>query len=121
MVFLVNGRVGLVDDGSTLARPATLMMSGAWPPPAPSVWKAWMVRPLNALMVLDEARLVERVGVDHHLDVVVVGDREAAVDRGRRGAPILVQLECAGAGLDHLLERRRPRRVTLAGEAEINR
>ena len=27
------------------------MMSGAWPPPAPSVWKAWMVRPLNALIV----------------------------------------------------------------------
>ena len=42
----------------TLGRPATLMMSGAWPPPAPSVWKAWMVRPLKAAMrVLDEARL----------------------------------------------------------------
>ena len=27
------------------------MMSGAWPPPAPSVWKAWMVRPLKAAMV----------------------------------------------------------------------
>ena len=27
------------------------MMSGAWPPPAPSVWKAWMVRPLNAAIV----------------------------------------------------------------------
>ena len=31
--------------------PATLMMSCACPPPAPSVWKAWMVRPLKALMV----------------------------------------------------------------------
>ena len=51
MVFLVNGRVGLVEDGSTFFRPATLMMSGAWPPPAPSVWNAWMVRPLKALMV----------------------------------------------------------------------
>ena len=51
MVLRVNGRVGLVDDGSTFFRPATFMMSGAWPPPAPSVWKAWMVRPLNALMV----------------------------------------------------------------------
>ena len=51
MVLRVNGRVGLVEDGSTFFRPATLMMSGAWPPPAPSVWKAWMVRPLNALMV----------------------------------------------------------------------
>ena len=27
------------------------MMSGACPPPAPSVWKAWMVRPSNAAMV----------------------------------------------------------------------
>jgi hypothetical protein len=27
------------------------MMSGAWPPPAPSVWKAWIVRPLKAAMV----------------------------------------------------------------------
>src|SRR4026208_2268428 len=50
-VLRVNGRVGLVDDGSTFFKPATLMMSGAWPPPAPSVWNAWMVRPLHALMV----------------------------------------------------------------------
>ena len=27
------------------------MMSGAWPPPAPSVWKAWIVRPANAAIV----------------------------------------------------------------------
>ena len=38
MVLTVWGRVGLVDDGSTLGWPATVMMSGAWPPPAPSVW-----------------------------------------------------------------------------------
>ncbi len=71
--------------------------------------------------VLDKAEFVERVGVDHHLDVVVVGDREAAVDRGRRRAPVLVQLERAGAGFDHFFERRRPRRVALAGKAEIDR
>ena len=71
--------------------------------------------------VLDEAGFVERVGVDHHLHVVIVGDRQAAIDRGRRRAPILVQLQRAGAGLDHLLERRRPRGIALAGEAEIDR
>ena len=38
MVFTVCGRVGLVDDGMMLANDATVMMSGAWPPPAPSVW-----------------------------------------------------------------------------------
>ena len=46
-------------------------MSGAWPPPAPSVWK---VADRAALEggdgVLDEARFVERVGVDRHLHVV---------------------------------------------------
>jgi hypothetical protein len=50
-VFTVCGRVGFVDDGSTCGCPATVMMSGAWPPPAPSVWYAWIVLPLNAAMV----------------------------------------------------------------------
>ena len=36
-VFLVNGIVGLVDEGSTFGSPQSRMMSGAWPPPAPSV------------------------------------------------------------------------------------
>ena len=71
--------------------------------------------------VLDEAGFVERVGVDHHLHVVVVGDREAAIDRGRRRAPVFVQLQRAGAGLDHFLQRRRPRGVAFAGKAEIER
>ena len=39
MVLAVKGRVGFVLAGSTFASPAILMMSGAWPPPAPSVWK----------------------------------------------------------------------------------
>src|SRR3974377_2324180 len=51
MVLRGNGRVGLVGGGSPFFRPPTLLMAGAWPPPAPSVWKAWMVRPLKALMV----------------------------------------------------------------------
>ena len=122
MVLRVNGRVGLVEEGRTFFSPAILMMSGAWPPPAPSVWKAWMVRPLNALMVSStKPDSFERVAVEHHLDVVVVGDGEAVVDRGRRRAPVLVQLERAGAGLDHLFQRGRPRGVALAGEAEIDR
>jgi hypothetical protein len=71
--------------------------------------------------VLDEAGFVQRVGVDHHLDVVIVGDRQAAVDRRRRRAPVLVQLERAGAGLDLLDQRRGLRGVALAGEAEVHR
>jgi len=71
--------------------------------------------------VLDETRLVQRVGVDHHLDVVVVGHRKAIVDRRRRGAPVLVQFQRAGAGLDHFLQRGGARGVALAGNAEIDR
>ncbi|COW30413.1 Uncharacterised protein [Mycobacterium tuberculosis] len=37
-VFTVCGRVGLVELGSTFGCAATVMMSGACPPPAPSVW-----------------------------------------------------------------------------------
>ena len=40
--------VGLVDEGSTFGSPQTRMMSGAWPPPAPSVWKVEIERPLKA-------------------------------------------------------------------------
>mmetsp|Transcript_59682 Transcript_59682/g.119798 ORF Transcript_59682/g.119798 Transcript_59682/m.119798 type:complete len:314 (-) Transcript_59682:547-1488(-) len=47
-VFTVYGLVGLVEEGTTLGTPHTVMMSGAWPPPAPSEWYVWMVRPLNA-------------------------------------------------------------------------
>ena len=98
------------------------MMSGAWPPPAPSVWKAWMVRPLMARIVSStKPDFVQRVGVDHHLHVVLVGDGKAVVDRGGRRAPVLVQLEGGGAGEDHLLQRRRQRGVALAGEREIHR
>ena len=81
-----------------------------------------MVRPLKALMVSStKPTFVQRVGVDHHLHVVFFRHRQAAVDRRRRGAPILVQLERTGAGLDHFFERRGPRGVALAGKAEIDR
>ena len=51
-MFTVCGRVGFVDDGSTLCCEATVMMSGAWPPPAPSVWNVWIERPAIAASVL---------------------------------------------------------------------
>ena len=38
IVLTVNGRVGLVELGNTFGSEHTLMMSGAWPPPAPSEW-----------------------------------------------------------------------------------
>mmetsp|Transcript_5078 Transcript_5078/g.20381 ORF Transcript_5078/g.20381 Transcript_5078/m.20381 type:complete len:458 (+) Transcript_5078:528-1901(+) len=47
-VFFVYGLVGFVDEGNTSFSPQILMISGAWPPPAPSLWYVWIVRPLNA-------------------------------------------------------------------------
>lgn len=38
-VFEVKGRVGFVDEGKTFLTPQTLIISGAWPPPAPSLSK----------------------------------------------------------------------------------
>ena len=88
-------------------RPTTRMMSGAWPPPAPSVWKVADRAALDGGDgVLDEARFVERVGVDRHLHVGGVGHVQAVVDRRRRGAPVLVQLQADGAGLDLLVAAR---------------
>ena len=49
--FRVKGLVGLVDEGRQCGTPVTRMMSGAWPPPAPSTWYMWIVRPPMAAMV----------------------------------------------------------------------
>ena len=51
IVLTVKGLVGFVDAGNTFGYDATVMMSGACPPPAPSVWKVWIVLPLIALIV----------------------------------------------------------------------
>ncbi len=41
----------MVEDGSTLGSAEILMMSGAWPPPEPSVWNEWTARPSKAAIV----------------------------------------------------------------------
>ena len=51
----VYGLVGLVEEGITFSSAASLIISGACPPPAPSVWKACIVRPPIALMVFSTA------------------------------------------------------------------
>ena len=71
--------------------------------------------------VFDEAALIERVGVDHHLHVKPIRHGQAAIDGGGRGAPILVQFQAGGTGADHLLQCLRLRGIALAGEGEIDR
>ena len=52
----------------------------------------------------EESGLVDGVGVDRDLHIVGVGDPQAGVDRGRGRAPVLVQLEAAGASFDLVAE-----------------
>ena len=67
------------------------------------------------------AALVQRVGVQRDLDVVVVGDSERAIDRRRRRAPVLVDLEPAGAGVQLLGQCLRAAAVALAEQADVDR
>ena len=81
-----------------------------------------MVRPFIAATVFStKADFVQRVGVDHHLHVHRVGDRQAAVDGGGGGAPILVQFQRAGAAKHLFLQRGGQGRIALASEGEVHR
>ena len=94
MVFTVWGRVGLVDEGRTLA-------SAGHPD---DVGRVAAARPLGVIGVdgpagdggeggLDETGLVEGVGVDGGLHARLVAHPQAGVDGRRGGPPVLVQLE----------------------------
>ena len=66
-------------------------------------------------------RLVQGVGVDGHLHAAFVGHRQTGIDRGRRGAPVFVQLEPAGAA-QHLLPQPVVRDgVALAKQQHVDR
>ena len=59
--------------------------------------------------------------MDGDLDVELIGDAQAGVDGGRRGAPVFVQLQAHGAGVDLLAQRLGQAGVALAEEAEVHR
>src|ERR1700688_465187 len=71
--------------------------------------------------IFDETALVEGVGMDCHLHVVALRHAEAIVDRRRRRAPILMQLESHDSRADLLLERLGQAGVALAEQAEVHR
>ena len=100
MVFTVNGRVGLVLDGNDVGLAANFDDVGR----VPAARTLRVVRVDGAPLegrhrVFDEAALVECIGVDAHLHIVLVGDSQAVINRGRGGAPVLVQLKAQRPGL----------------------
>ena len=79
-----------------------------------------MVRPLIAAMESSTKPISLRVSVWMvTCTSMLVGDGEAVVDGGGGGAPVLVQLEAAGAGAQMLLAGPRAGGVALAEEAEV--
>jgi len=59
--------------------------------------------------------------VNRNGDVELLGDGQASVDRRGGRSPILVQLQSAGAGLDHLDQGARVRGIAFSEKAEIDR
>ena len=71
--------------------------------------------------VVDEARFVERVGVDADLHIHLVGDSERRAQHGRRGTPVLVTFHADSAGFDLFDQGRFAMSVSLAENAHIDR
>ena len=102
-----NGSVGFIDDPITFGIPARLRASGVCPPPQPSTWKAWAVRPSSTAMVSRTSRLSFSPSVwIGNLHVVLVGDTQGRVEGSGVRAQIVVDLEPAGAALDEGFDQR---------------
>ncbi len=54
--------------------------------------------------IFHETGFIERVAVECHLDVHLVGHGQRAVDSGRCGAPVFVDLQANGTGRDLLAQ-----------------
>ncbi len=70
--------------------------------------------------VFHKARFVEGVGVDRDLGVGGLGHVQAVVDGRWRGAPVLMQFESDGAGVDLLVQRGRQTGIALAQKAQVH-
>ena len=69
----------------------------------------------------NERGFVQGVGMDGDLDIMLVRNREAAVDGRRGGTPILVEFETNRPGLDLIFQTGRQCRVPLASESKVQR
>src|SRR5258708_31108366 len=70
--------------------------------------------------ILDKAGFVDRVGMNRYLDIVLVGNLQTSIDCRRGRAPILMQLQSAGAGFNLFRERRQRTGISLAQETKIH-
>src|SRR5258708_3485114 len=70
---------------------------------------------------IHETRFVECVGMDGCLDIMFVGDAEAAINGGWSPTPVFVELEADGSSGDLLGQTGGQRGIAFAGEAKIKR
>ena len=70
--------------------------------------------------ILDISALVERIGMNGHLNVVKVGNRQRGIYRRRRRAPVLVNFQSARSGLDLFDERTMHRAVAFAQKTYVH-
>ena len=70
---------------------------------------------------LNKTAFIQRVGMDGDLNIHLIRDRKAGINRLRCGAPILMQFQAAGACPDLFFQTRRQRSIPLAEEAKIHR
>ena len=98
------------------------MMSGAWPPPAPSVWKAWMVRPLMAST--EDSTKPDSFSVS--VWIITCTSYSSATDRQQSiAAGVVPQSSCSFS--DDAPARTisssacGPRGIALAGEGKVHR
>ena len=71
--------------------------------------------------VVDKAGLVQGIGMDRHLHIVLFSHTQTAVDAGRCGTPVLMQLEATGTGIQLFTQRFGATGVALAEKAQIHR
>jgi hypothetical protein len=72
---------------------------------------------------LDETGLVQRVGVDIDLNVVLIPDRQRSIDTLWRATPVFMQLETGRSGFNYVLESLTAgaRIVSFTGERKVER
>ena len=71
--------------------------------------------------MFDKAAFIQRIGMNHDLNIKVIGNRKAGINRGWCRAPVFMKLKPTGACLDLFDQRPRKGRIALAKETDIHR